>query len=95
MEFAGSTLSGLQRVEGFCKSVVNSGRADGYYVELIGIKGLNCLSNHFINREWIAVCERFTGGVDQILNERRIGSIEIESSLALSRCRQEMSNKKY
>lgn len=36
----------------------------GYYVELIGIKGLNWLSKHFINREWIAECERFIGGVD-------------------------------
>lgn len=34
----------------------------GYYVELIGIKGLNWLSKHFINREWIAACERFIGG---------------------------------
>ena len=54
MESAGLTLSGLQRFAGFCWSV-NSGRKGGYYVELIGIKGLNWLSKHFINRDWIAV----------------------------------------
>lgn len=64
MDFAGLTLSGPQRFEGFCRSVVNSVGEGGYYVELIGIKGLNWLSKHFINREWIAECERFIGGVD-------------------------------
>lgn len=45
---------------------VNSGRADGYYVELIGIKGLNWLSKHFINRDWAGLCERFIGGIDRL-----------------------------
>jgi len=57
MEFAGLTLSGLQRFEGFCWSVAKSLEEGGYYVELMGIKGLNWLSKHFINREWIAACE--------------------------------------
>lgn len=61
MEFAGLTLSGLQRFAGFCQSVVNSGREGGYYVELIGIKDLNWLSKHFINCDWIAVCEGVYG----------------------------------
>lgn len=39
MEYAGFTLSGLQRLVRFCKSAVHSGREGGYYVELIGIKG--------------------------------------------------------
>lgn len=94
MEFAGLTLSGLQRLVRFCWSVVNSGREGGYYVELIGIKGLNWLSKHFINREWIAVGERFIGGVDhQYLDERRGGSSEIKSWLVLGRCRREILNK--
>lgn len=54
-EFAGLTLCGLQRLGCFWSTVVNAGREGGYYVELIGIKGLNWLSKHFINREWIAV----------------------------------------
>lgn len=61
MEFAGLTLSGLQRRVHFSSGVVNSGREGGYYAELIGIKGLNWLSKHFINREWIAARERFIG----------------------------------
>lgn len=64
MEYAGLILSGLWRFVRFCKSVVNSGREGGYYVELIRIKGLSWLSNHFINREWIAERERFIGAVD-------------------------------
>lgn len=35
----------------------------GYYVELIGIRGLNGLSKHFINREWISERERFIGAL--------------------------------
>lgn len=71
MEYAGLTLSGLQRLVRFCKSVVNCGREGGYYVELIGIKGLSWLGKHFINREWIAECERFMGAVDHwYLDER-------------------------
>lgn len=63
MGSAGLTISGLQRFVSFCWSVVNSGGEGGYYVELIGIRGLNWLSKHFINREWIAACERFIGAV--------------------------------
>lgn len=54
---------------GFCSSVVNSAREGGYYVELIGIKGLNWLSKHFINREWIAVRERFIGAVGHLYSD--------------------------
>lgn len=65
-KFAGSPFPRLQRFESFpLYTLVNSGREGGYYVELIGIKGLNWLSKHFINREWIAACERFRGGVGQ------------------------------
>lgn len=35
-------------------AVVSCGGASGYYGELMGIKGLNWLSKHFINREWAA-----------------------------------------
>lgn len=54
---------------GFCSSVVNSAGEGGYYVELIGIKGLNWLSKHFINREWIAVRERFIGAVGHLYSD--------------------------
>lgn len=93
MEFAGLTLSGLQRLVRFCWSVVNSGREGGYYVGLIGIKGLNWLSKHFINREWIAVRERFIGAVDQwYLDVRRGGCSEFQSWFVPGRCRQEIQN---
>lgn len=80
VEFAGSTLSGPQRFVGFCWSAVNSGSEGGYYGELIGIKGLNWLSKHFINREWIAVCELFIGGEgQQHLHERKGGTSGINT----------------
>lgn len=36
-------------------ALVNCGGATGYYGELMGIKGLNWLSKHFINGEWACV----------------------------------------
>lgn len=41
---------------------VNCGEAAGYYGELMGIKGLNWLSKHFIN-----------GGGERRLSERFVG----------------------
>lgn len=64
MEFAGLTLSGPPEIWRFLLECCNSAGEGGYYVELIGIKGLNWLSKHFINREWIATCERFMGCED-------------------------------
>lgn len=93
MEFAGSTLSGPQRFVSSCRNVVNAGSEGGFYVELIGIKGLNWLSKHFINREWIAACERFIGGVGhRHYDNRKEGSPEINSWLVHSACRQKISN---
>lgn len=61
----------------------------GYYVELIGIKGLNWLSKHFINREWIATCERFVECVDHWREEKgefcveKVGLYKKEDKLTL------------
>lgn len=53
----GWLFCGLQRpAGGSAGAVVNCGGASGYYGELMGIKGLNWLSKHLINREWAAAC---------------------------------------
>lgn len=93
MEFAGLTFWPAETCW-FCSSVVNSGREGGYYVGLIGIKGLNWLSKHFINLEWIAVRERFIGAVDQWYL-RRGGCSEFKSWSVPSSCRKEIQNELY
>lgn len=55
----GRLFCGPQRPVGVSDAaVVNCGGASGYDGELMGIKGLNWLSKHFINREWAAACVR-------------------------------------